>query len=81
MLPIYFLFFAASLGLIAFKLYNLGSNIIASNNDKEFVNPHHVNGYTKSDGTRVSDYWRDGDGNPGTSLTKDNGGGYFRKKG
>ncbi|MGL4656062.1 MAG: hypothetical protein ACRCWM_09300 [Sarcina sp.] len=55
----------------------IGSEI---SSDSSFVNPHEVNGYTRSDGTDVSGYFRDGDGNPLTNLTRENGGGYFRKK-
>ncbi|MEW8996217.1 MAG: hypothetical protein AB2376_17390 [Clostridium sp.] len=57
------------------KLYNINN---LNQSDKTFVDPHHVNGYTKTDGTQVSDYWRDGDGNPNTTLTREEGGGYFR---
>lgn len=42
------------------------------------VKPHHVEGYTRADGTVVADYYRDGDGNPNTQLTEDQGGGYER---
>ena len=28
-----------------------------------YVHPHHVSAYTRSDGTSVAGYWRDGDGN------------------
>lgn len=79
MLPVYALLLIVSLGLIAYKVYNLsGLGVNERNNHKEFVNPHHVDGYTKADGTQVSDYWRDGDNNPNTTLTKEDGGGYFR---
>lgn len=45
-----------------------------------FVDPHEVSGYVKKDGAIVNSYWRDGDGNPLTQLTKENGGGYTRSK-
>ncbi|MCR5727367.1 MAG: hypothetical protein K6G24_07865 [Lachnospiraceae bacterium] len=31
--------------------------------DMHYVHPHHVSAYVRSDGTSVSGYWRDGDGN------------------
>lgn len=74
-LPLHFTLLIVSLGLIALKLYNINN---LNQSDKTFVDPHHVNGYTKSDGTQVSGYWRDGDGNPNTTLTREEGGGYFR---
>ena len=43
-----------------------------------FVSPHFVDDYTKSDGTTVSGFWRDGDGDTSVDLTEDEGGGYFR---
>lgn len=43
-----------------------------------FVDPHYVNSYYRTDGTFVSGYWRDGDGNPNTTLTVEEGGGYIR---
>ncbi|MCM3111732.1 hypothetical protein [Lederbergia lenta] len=46
--------------------------------DTHDVQPHHVDGYTRADGTVVSDYYRDGDGNPNTQLTEEQGGGYER---
>lgn len=73
--------FAAS--ILAKKFLN---NIINSElkgsekGDYSFVNPHEVNGYTRKDGKVVNSYWRDGDGNPLTNLTKESGGGYIRKK-
>ncbi|MEC0304259.1 hypothetical protein [Terribacillus saccharophilus] len=47
--------------------------------DMQFVDPHPVSSYVRSDGTVVDSYYRDGDGNPDTQLTKDEGGGWFRK--
>ena len=46
--------------------------------DTHFVNPHEVSGYTKKDGTVVEGYYRDGDGNPSTHLSREDGGGYIR---
>ncbi len=43
-----------------------------------FVRPHYVSGYTRADGTQVRGYYRDGDGNPNTNLTVEQGGGYYR---
>lgn len=43
-----------------------------------FVSPHFVDDYTKSDGTTVGGFWRDGDGDTSVDLTEDEGGGYFR---
>ncbi|WP_053367795.1 hypothetical protein [Bacillus sp. FJAT-27245] len=42
------------------------------------VTPHEVSGYYRADGTYVDGYYRDGDGNPATSLTEEQGGGYLR---
>lgn len=42
------------------------------------VAPHWVDGYARSDGTFVEGHWRDGDGNPNTTLTEQQGGGYER---
>jgi hypothetical protein len=42
------------------------------------VEPHYVDGYERSDGTHVEGYYRDGDGNPETTLTEEDGGGYIR---
>lgn len=33
-----------------------------------YVHPHYVSAYTRSDGTSVAGYWRDGDGN--TSIDR-----------
>lgn len=41
-----------------------------------FVEPHHVDGYFRQDGTYVEGYWRDGDGNTDIDLTSSDGGGY-----
>lgn len=46
---------------------------------EEYVDPQYVEGYVRSDGTSVSGYWRDGDGDPTTVLTLDEGGGYWRR--
>lgn len=43
-----------------------------------FVEPHWVESYYRDDGTYVEGYWRDGDGNPSTNLTANQGGGYVR---
>lgn len=48
------------------------------NSGTHSVEPNHVEGYIRGDGTVVSDYYRDGDGNPNTQLTAENGGGYDR---
>jgi len=42
----------------------------------EYVKPHWVDGYVRSDGTHVQGYLRDGDGD----TTKFDGDGYFRNK-
>ena len=42
----------------------------------EYVKPHWVDGYVRSDGTHVQGYLRDGDGD----TTKFDGNGYFRNK-
>lgn len=42
----------------------------------EYVKPHWVDGYVRSDGTHVQRYFRDGDGD----TTKFDGDGYFRNK-
>ena len=42
------------------------------------VEPHPVSGYVTADGVTVSDYWRDGDGDLGVDLTRDEGGGYLQ---
>lgn len=47
-------------------------------NGDSYVDPHWVNCYTRDDGTVVDGYWRDGDGDTGHDLTKEQGGGYFR---
>lgn len=49
-----------------------------SGDGETFVKPHWVDDYTKSDGTFVSGFWRDGDGDTSVDLTEDEGGGYFR---
>lgn len=72
--------------LIPDFIENLESDIISFDiadkplNKKEtFVSPHYVEGYTKSNGTEVDGYWRDGDGDTSVDLSKEDGGGYFRK--
>lgn len=50
----------------------------SSGDGDTFVKPHWVDGYTKADGTKVGELWRDGDGNTGIDLTEEEGGGYFR---
>jgi hypothetical protein len=42
-----------------------------------FVNPHHVNGYFRNDGTYVEGYFRDGDGNTAIDRPAEQGGGYI----
>ncbi|PGZ93527.1 hypothetical protein COE51_23755 [Bacillus pseudomycoides] len=42
-----------------------------------FVNPHHVNGYFRNDGTYVNGYFRDGDGNTAIDHPAELGGGYI----
>ncbi|MFJ7976650.1 hypothetical protein ACIQZI_13255 [Peribacillus sp. NPDC096379] len=59
------------------------ANIAQENTDNQSpgthdVKPGYVEGYTRADGTVVSDYYRDGDGNPNTQLTEEQGGGYDR---
>ena len=44
-----------------------------------FVDPHHVNGYFRQDGTYVKGYFRDGDGNTSVDRSLEQGGGYLRK--
>jgi hypothetical protein len=46
--------------------------------DSHFVEPHGVEGYFREDGSYVAGYWRDGDGNPLTDLSREQGGGYWR---
>lgn len=46
--------------------------------NKHFVNPHEVNGYTRVDGTQVDGYYRDGDGNTNIDRPAETGGGYNR---
>ena len=46
---------------------------------EHYVNPHHVDGYVRHDGTPVDGYWRDGDGNTAVDLTAKVGGGYFQR--
>jgi len=56
----------------------LDSDIAEADPGVHHVGPNYVNGYVRSDGTEVSGYWRDGDGNSSTHLTADQGGGYLR---
>lgn len=73
--------------LIIYNLSHIQDNHIALDTDhvghlipnpeSHSVHPNHVNGYTKTDGTYVHSYYRDGDGNPLTELTVDQGGGYL----
>lgn len=57
------------LGEASFKKYVLSDKPI------HYVNPHSVRPYIRNDGTFVSGYWRDGDGN--TSINRDTG--YFAR--
>ncbi|UYZ21764.1 hypothetical protein [Mesobacillus jeotgali] len=43
-----------------------------------FVQPHHVDGYFRQDGTYVEGYYRDGDGNTNLNRPLEAGGGYVR---
>lgn len=57
----------------------VASNVEASEEPgTHHVKPHEVSGYTRADGTQVDGYYRDGDGNPNTQLTEQQGGGYVR---
>lgn len=57
----------------------VASNVEASEDPGvHHVKPHEVSGYTRADGTYVEGYTRDGDGNPNTQLTEQQGGGYLR---
>lgn len=75
------------LGLIGLKFLlreiNSGDSSLGTdiqlNDSTTFVDPHEVSGYERSDGTPVSGYWRDGDGNTDVNLRKEEGGGYYRK--
>lgn len=49
-----------------------------NNPDFHFVEPHHVQDYTRTDGTHVNGYWRDGDGDTFQDLSADQGGGYIQ---
>jgi hypothetical protein len=53
-----------------------GNDITAA--DIHHVNPHYVQEHTRSNGTHVDGYWRDGDGDTRHDLTADVGGGYDR---
>lgn len=72
------IFLLLSLGLVIFLFYSRLESRENSSKNGEFVNPHDVNGYTRADGTEVSSYFRDGDGDPTTRLSKEDGGGYWR---
>lgn len=78
-LPFKLILLILTLGLVIYSIYSL-TNKDKQSSESEFVNPHEVKGYTRKDGTTVSGYWRDGDGDPTTVLTKENGGGYWRDK-
>lgn len=72
---------AAAAGFaVSYAVNEIMSTAPGAVNDSTFVNPHEVSGYTRKDGTKVDSYYRDGDNNPLTRLTKEDGGGYFRKK-
>ncbi|WP_051669226.1 hypothetical protein [Carnobacterium jeotgali] len=47
---------------------------------ESFVDPHHVDSYTRADGAFVNEYWRDGDGNTSVDLTSTDGGGFSRNE-
>jgi hypothetical protein len=52
--------------------------LIMDLSNTHFVNPHHVDGYFRNDGTYVEGYYRDGDGNPAIDRPVEQGGGYIR---
>ena len=52
---------------------------VAAAGQEQWVNPHHVQGHIRGDGTAVEGYWRDGDGDTNTNLSGTQGGGYVRK--
>lgn len=92
-LPAYFFGILCTIGLAAFALTmrinninnmntntNTNTNTNNDSNGQTFVDPHHVDGYTRQDGTHVDGYWRDGNGDPNIDLTKEQGGGYYRDK-
>ena len=56
-----------------------GNGETAAAGQQQWVNPHHVQGHFRSDGTAVAGYWRDGDGDTNTNLSGTQGGGYVRK--
>jgi hypothetical protein len=66
----------AILGELAGTVMNIPTD--SPEPDTHFVNPHEVSGYTKQDGTVVDGYYRDGDGDASTQLSKEDGGGYIR---
>lgn len=83
-LPGYMLMLLCTLGIMVFMIdqkvfTNNSNNTNTDSNNQTFVDPHQVDGYTKEDGTQVKSYWRDGDGNTNIDLTKEQGGGYYRK--
>ncbi|OLO27070.1 hypothetical protein BTR23_21300 [Alkalihalophilus pseudofirmus] len=55
-------------------------NYVDAQNDPDlhFVEPHYVMSHTRSDGTHVEGYWRDGDGNTSFDRAAEDGGGYLR---
>lgn len=82
-LPLYFMLSIGTLGLALLFIYakvTLLNNNNSNNNSSTFVDPNQVSGYNRQDGTYVQPYWRDGDGNTSINLTKEQGGGYFRRK-
>lgn len=61
--------------------YNNSNELVYTSDldtQSEDIGVHHVDGYERSDGTHVEGYYRDGDGNPETTLTEEDGGGYIR---
>jgi len=66
------------IGILADVLDALDGFDALDTSSLEFVDPHEVSGYTRADGVVVDAYYRDGDGEPLTSLNKEEGGGYWR---
>ncbi|WP_139193786.1 hypothetical protein [Anaerobacillus alkalidiazotrophicus] len=52
--------------------------LVSGDPGTHFVEPHYVEGYVKANGTEVSGYWRDGDGDTSVNRTVEDGGGYMR---
>jgi hypothetical protein len=69
---------ALSIGVLEIADTIYEADVLMDDGTDEFVSPHWVNEYTRSDGTFVSGHWRDGDGNPGINLSLEDGGGYYR---